>query len=421
MKKYILSGCLALMAALSMHAQGGTNSPYSQYGLGTLADMSQGHSRGMNGASLGLRQGNTVNTVNPASYSAIDSLTMIFDVGLSGQITNFKENGSSLNARNASFEYAVGSFRLLPHVGMTFGILPYSNIGYNYSSSTYLDSNHGTMTQTYKGEGGLRQVFLGAGWQLFPGMSIGVNVGYLWGTLERSVQSSSNTYIFPLLKSYTSSVNSYKIDFGAQYQKRLNAKNLLTVGATVGIGHKLGADAVCQIIENSTDTTTQTVGNALSLPMTYAVGVAWSHGRQWVVDADFSMQKWGDMDFPGDMGGSYTLQSGLLKDRYQVKVGADYVPNRDNHRNFLERVHYRFGVGYATPYYNINGKEGPKEFSVSAGFGIPLQNQWNNRSVLNVSAQWVHTSATGLITENTFRINVGLTFNERWFSKWKIE
>jgi hypothetical protein len=26
-----------------------------------------------------------------------------------------------------------------------------------------------------------------------------------------------------------------------------------------------------------------------------------------------------------------------------------------------------------------------------------------------------------MITENTFRINIGMTFNERWFAKWKVE
>ena len=41
--------------------------------------------------------------------------------------------------------------------------------------------------------------------------------------------------------------------------------------------------------------------------------------------------------------------------------------------------------------------------------------------MLNISAQWVRASAKDLITENTFRINMGLTFNERWFMKWKAE
>ena len=137
MNKSILTCVMAVLLTGSAHAQSGTNSPYSQYGVGVLSDQSQGFNRGMNGVGLGMRRGNVVNTLNPASYSEVDSLTMLFDVGLSGQITNFKEGGTAVNARNADFEYAVGSFRLLPSVGVAFGVLPYSNVGYQYSTMTY--------------------------------------------------------------------------------------------------------------------------------------------------------------------------------------------------------------------------------------------------------------------------------------------
>ena len=41
--------------------------------------------------------------------------------------------------------------------------------------------------------------------------------------------------------------------------------------------------------------------------------------------------------------------------------------------------------------------------------------------MLNISGQWVRSSAKDFITENMFRINIGITFNERWFAKWKVE
>ena len=105
-----------------------------------------------------------------------------------------------------------------------------------------------------------------------------------------------------------------------------------------------------------------------------------------------------------------------------MSLGVDYLPHPDPMGGkFLEHVHYRFGVGYATPYYNINGQNGPKEVSVSAGFGIPIANMHNNRSVLNISGQWVHNAADGFVTENMFRINIGITFNERWFMKWTVD
>ena len=116
-------------------AQSGTNSPYSQYGLGVQSDQTTGFNRGMNGLGIAFREHNQVNTINPASYSAVDSLTFLFDVGFSGQVTNFKEGNRKLNANNADFEYAVAAFRLTRNFGLSFGILPYTNIGYNYSTT----------------------------------------------------------------------------------------------------------------------------------------------------------------------------------------------------------------------------------------------------------------------------------------------
>ena len=168
---------------------------------------------------------------------------------------------------------------------------------------------------------------------------------------------------------------------------------------------------------------TFTVENGLELPMTYGVGMSWNHKQKLTVAADVTLQKWGATAFPDydETTRSYTSRSGLLTDRTRVGIGADYIPNALSLRSYLHRVHYRIGAAYATPYYKINGSDGPKELSFSAGLGLPLQNAWNNRSVLNISAQWVHTSAQDLITDNSFRISVGLTFNEKWFAKWRVE
>ena len=94
----------ALTFSIGIYAQSGTNSPYSQYGLGVLSDQTSGFNRGMNGVGLGFREHNQVNFINPASYSAVDSLSFIFDVGFSGQITNFNESGKKINAKNAELQ-----------------------------------------------------------------------------------------------------------------------------------------------------------------------------------------------------------------------------------------------------------------------------------------------------------------------------
>lgn len=430
--KIILSAILGTLA-MTAQAQSGTNSPYSQYGLGILSDQSQGFNRGMNGLALGLRSSGQINVQNPASYSAVDSLTMLFDLGVSGQVTNFKEGGRKINANNSDFEYAVAAFRLRPHVGFSLGLLPYTNIGYAYSNARTIGMDtegniSAVSTETHSGSGGLHQAFVGAGWNIVSGLSVGANFSYLWGSYEKSVAvSNSDGTVNTVMKTYQATVHSYKVDFGLQWQQQLKNENALTVGLTCGLGHSLGVDpelvtTVTNPMTSVSTTNTISCHDGLHIPTTFGAGVAFSHGRKFTVGADYTFQKWGSLDYPmlNLSTGNYEMTSGQLADRHKVTVGGEYIPNETS-RHFFDRVRYRFGVSYNTPYIKVNGNDGPKECSVSAGFGIPIINSWNNKSFLNISGQWTRSSATSLITENTFRINIGLTFNERWFSKWKVE
>lgn len=69
------------VAAVVFAQHVGSNSPYSRYGYGLLSNPAFGASEAMGGISYGLRRSQQVNPGNPASYSEIDSLTFIFDMG----------------------------------------------------------------------------------------------------------------------------------------------------------------------------------------------------------------------------------------------------------------------------------------------------------------------------------------------------
>ena len=161
MNKMIVGLVLATMTTTAL-AQSGSNSPYSQYGLGDLTDQSVGFNKGMNGVGLAMRKGYEVNPMNPASYSSVDSLSMIFDAGLTGQLTNFNEKGTRVNAKNGSFDYAVALFRVAKNVGVSFGIMPFSNIGYNYYVKEPIDTEGYELIKN-NGNGGVHQLYLGTG------------------------------------------------------------------------------------------------------------------------------------------------------------------------------------------------------------------------------------------------------------------
>ncbi len=424
MNKILASFVMATLTT-SAFAQSNTNSPYSQFGLGDLTDQSVSFNKGMNGVGLAMRRGNEVNPMNPASYSAIDSLTMLFDAGLSGQITNYNENGTKLNGKSGGFDYVVGLFRAFKNVGISFGVLPYSNIGYKYYSSEKLNDTQTTVATTNEGSGGLHQLFVGTGIRPVKPLSIGVNLSYLWGEYNRSVTSSSSSSINTLTKQYSADISSYKLDFGAQFELPINKQDNITLAATWSPGHSLKANALRATTSTNPSTSvsqadTVIINNALSIPTAFGFGLAYNHAQNLRVGADLQIQKWGSVDYPDYTNGTYALKSGMLKDSYRFNVGGEWTP-RPLSRKFLHRVRYRAGVGMATPYYYINGKEGPKELSASLGFGIPIMNGYNNRSILSISGQFVRRSADNMIKENMFRLNIGFTFNERWFAKWKVE
>ncbi len=430
MRKIILAA-LVLGSSLLANAQSGTNSPYSQYGLGILSDQTSGFNRGMNGVGLGFHEHNQINYLNPASYAAIDSMTFILDAGISGQVTNFSENGVKKNANNSNVDYVVAGFRLFRHLGMSFGVVPFTNVGYNYATSGWVSSTDKDVSysNTYNGEGGLHQVYLGAGWSPVAGLSLGANISYLWGDITRTVSNSySNSYYKSLTRTYCMQVKNYKLDLGVQYTHKLSKKDEMTLGLTYTPGHNLHSSADMSIVSNNAQTNTSdtipfSIKNAYKLPDMFGAGLMWNHNNQWKVGLDYTLQKWSSLGYPtydANATEPWALHDGIYKDRNKFNLGFQYCYG-ERSRAFLKRVQYRAGVSYATPYYKVNGVDGPKEISVSAGFGIPIINSYNNRSMLHISGQWVKNSAKDLIKENIFRLNIGFTFNEDWFKKWKMQ
>ena len=69
---------LLLIVNTDVFSQSTTNSPYSKYGVGLLRKQTFTRSFGMGGAGIGLRSDRDIGLINPASYSALRSVT--FDV-----------------------------------------------------------------------------------------------------------------------------------------------------------------------------------------------------------------------------------------------------------------------------------------------------------------------------------------------------
>ena len=199
------AACVALAAIVCGTAYGqddtpipNINSPYSMYGFGSLSDQVTAMGKGMGGVGYALQDGSSINLKNPASYASIDSLTMLIDAGMSVYTTKFSDGASSASAKNAAFDYVALQFRLCKRLGLAIAYLPYSKVGYDFSSSDVVNDvtgtgiDFGTNTYNYSGTGGLQQAMLGLGARPYGGLSVGVNASFIHGSINRSLTVASS-------------------------------------------------------------------------------------------------------------------------------------------------------------------------------------------------------------------------------------
>lgn len=412
-----LFSALFIMGAVAANAQSSTNSPYTRYGLGELSDQAFAHNAAMGGIGYALRSSEQINVMNPASYSAVDSLSFMFDIGMGLKSSNYQENGYKTNAKNASFDYLAMQFRLHPRVGFAVGFTPYSNVGYKFSRTSDIEnSDDVTLTNTFYGDGGLQQIFGGIGFKILDNLSIGANVGYLYGEIDYQTLATLSNGGDQTTTYNNISINSYIANFGLQYTQKLSKTDKVTLGLVYGLGHDLKSTETkgIQVTDGSSysELTEETIKDSYGNPSTFGAGLTWQHKQNLTVGADYTLQQFENV--------KYDNSTDFYKNRTRIGAGIEYMPSLYG-RNYLSRIRYRAGAYYSSSYMKLPEYDGPKEWGVSAGFGLPLH-LFQRNTVLSITGQYVRVlpSVKGMLSENRFVLKLGLTFNEHWFMKWRV-
>ena len=431
MKKILLSALLLSTMSLTAAAQEtGVNSAFTRYGLGRISDGSLGFNKAMAGTGYAWHDGKQLNMTNPASYARLDSLTFLMDVAGTLQASRLSATGQthSTNSR-AFFDHVVGGFRVLPGLGVSFGLRPYTQVGYEITSNDATLSNgfsEVTAIRTYLGDGGVHRANIGLGYAPLRNLSLGFNASYLWGVTTHTATTSFTDATVPSPRvAYESEVRSLHFDFGAQYTARINKRNALTLGLTFAPSHSLAGTAS---VDNQIISNIYSLTDAYSLPTTFGAGLMWQHSDRLRVAVDYTHQAWSKATQAeaqandGTAEVTFVKSSANLRDLDKMSFGLEYVPSPQGY-TWAGRVRYRLGASYATPYTLINGQKGASTFVATAGVGLPILTSYNNRSFLNLSASYeqLRSQVGGSLTERNFLLTIGVTFNERWFKKWLVD
>ena len=157
--------------------------PYSKFGVGLLPD-NYGAYTGMGGVSAAMRDNYNINFLNPASYTALDSMRFYFQMGVTGEyvdVSTYKDHSNYKVAQNASLNMA---FRVYKKTFVSLGLVQRSDRGFDLIYSYPLIEDP-TMfyVQQLEGLGGLNEAYLGVAYQ-FGRLSVGVNASYVFGKVE---------------------------------------------------------------------------------------------------------------------------------------------------------------------------------------------------------------------------------------------
>lgn len=420
-KKFIFLGVM-MMTQLVVFGQNNTSSPYTRFGYGDLANRSFGAGRAMGGVGIGLRSPKQINPMNPASYSCMDSLTFIFDMGASLQSSKFSDGTNRYKNLNGNLDYLAIQFPIARWLAVSAGLMPYSNVGYSFGESLTTDGL--TYTNTYSGSGGLNQAYAGLSIDILKRFAVGANFSFLFGNIEHYQNlyfTESTSYISQ--RSQLLQVRDLKMDFGLQYTHPLSATENVTLGVTYSPKKSMKAKAYETLskVSSSSSTVIESTVDTLKnvtyeLPNSFGVGLSYSKLNHLLVAADFLYEQWGDV--------KYGTTTGDFQNRYRVAVGAEYEPNNDA-KNIFQRTRYRVGAHYGNSYMKANSAAdnksyGYKEYGVSLGLGFPLIDY---RSLVNIAFEYVKVKPghTSMVDEQYFRITLNYTFNERWFFKFKLD
>ncbi len=417
-----ISVTLFLLFSIVTLAQQATSSPYSFYGIGDIRFKGTVENRLMGGISV-FPDSIHINIQNPASYSSL-KLTS-FSIGGAFNSTKLNSYKGNEKAQRTTLDYmAVG----IPvgKMGIGFGLIPYSAVGYRIKNVTqrYEALDTITTSKKYQGSGGLNKVFLGLGYKINSNFSVGADIDYNFGKIEtRNVKKVSDLQ-YGAQEQNASELSGLNINFGAMYQRKITKKLdfysslLYTPQSNL---HSKNSRLISSVIYSESfdpivvDTLGIERGTAtIKLPSKFSVGFGVGQNKKWMIGTELTFQqssKFGNR--------SNDISNVSYKDVFKYSVGGYYIPNYTSFSSYFKKVTYRAGFRYENTGMIIKDQN-IRDYAFSAGFGLPLGGAFSNLNI-GVESGRRGTAKALLIEENYTNVIMSLSLNDKWFVKRRFD
>jgi hypothetical protein len=414
MIKNLMIAVVLLVTITGYSQEGATASPYSFYGIGTQQFKGTAENRSMGGLST-YSDSLHLNIVNPAALGKLRFVT--FTVGGSQSVRTIKDASNENNASTTSIDYLALGFPVSRRLGVSFGLMPYTSVGYKIDDGTEEAFNR------FSGKGGLNRVFLGAGYRVAKGFNVGLNVNYNFGNIQNESLRTQEDVELGTRERNRSDLSGLTFDIAAQYQAKLNEKLTIYSSASYVPGSDVSSENtrdISSVLFNSLglvqDLDTREIDvpdTDFEFPSSVTLGLGVGEANKWFLGAEYTQQK--SSNFTNR---TFTLDNAVFEDASQFRLGGFYIPKYNSVTSYWQKVNYRAGLRYEESGIVIQN-EAINEFGISFGLGLPAGRLFSNANVGFEYGQRGTTNAN-LVEETFFNVYLSFSLNDIWFQKTKF-
>lgn len=425
---FILS--VFLIIGVSVSAQEGTYgsySPYSIFGIGDLSKEGSAFTKSMGGVGIATRNRRFINYTNPAAITARDSLSFMADFGLEQNNKMFAQGDIRSGNNTFNIHDFVMSFPIWKSSAFMVGLTPFSDVGYDFSSietDPEIIGNTGNITYDSYGTGSVYQAFLGAGVTFWKKLSVGAEMIYYFGNLDKITNMDYSDASYRSLNSGSElTVRGMTGKFGLQYEQKISGDVSMIIGATYRLGTNMkGYSKTFRYANQSSvvDTLKYNVDTLASSCVRFGdelgIGISFKGGEKWSAEFNYIRSDWSRSGFNTAPGFSASGESTFsAKVSNSFRAGFEIVPNRNDIRYYFKTCAYRAGIYYDQAYYKLDGNN-VNSVGITLGITLPVYRLYNGIS-LGVDIGQRASRRNDMIRERYAKFVIGFNIHDIWFRK----
>ncbi len=411
---------IALLIFSFSYAQNGSVSPYSFFGLGENRYRGTVENQTMGGISF-FADSTSLSLRNPAAYGRLQLTTYTAAVTFGN--VEFENSTTQESSLTASFEYLALGFPISKKVGVGFGILPFTSVGYELESIN--EESDPNVLDQFVGEGGINRAFLSVGYAINKNFSIGVTGNYDFGRIENETLRVIEGVELATREDNESSITGVDVNLALNYEgnigKGLKLHSSVTYApeATLNSRNERDLQTVSLLLGTpitieSEEVDLESLGLEevdLIIPETTVVGLGLGKLNKWFVGAEYEFKKNSNFENP-----FLDINNIAFEDATRFSVGGFFIPKYNSFTSYWSRVTYRAGFRYEETGIRLNNTP-VNDFGISFGLGLPV-----GGSKLNIGLEGGRrgTTSAGRIEETYFNVNLSLTLLGKWFRRVKF-